>query len=117
MSFRLLVLAPFLALAACGDNRDGSLSGYAEGEYVRVASPIAGQLVHLNIARGTTVKAGDALFSLEQENEAAARREAEDRLRRAEAQHQNLLKGKRPEEIAAARAQLAQAEAGLKLSE
>jgi HlyD family secretion protein len=106
-----------LALAACGEGDHGALQGYAEGEYVRVASPIAGQLARLNVARGSAVKAGDPLFTLEQENEAAARGQAEQQLRQAEAQHRNLLKGRRPEEIDAIRAQLAQAEASLKLSE
>jgi HlyD family secretion protein len=57
------------------------------------------------------------LFALEQDNEAAALRQAEGQLRQAEAQYRNLLTGKRPEEIDAIRAQLAQAEAGLRLSQ
>jgi len=105
------------AFAGCGNQTDGALQGYAEGEYLRVASPIAGQLARLHVARGTTVKTGEPLFALEQENEAAARRQAEEQLRQAEAQHRNLLTGKRPEEIDALRAQLAQAEASLTLSE
>jgi len=110
------VLCATLALAACAPRDESSWQGYAEGEYVRLAAPIAGQLARLNVARGATVKAGDALFALEKENESAARREAEEHLRQAEAQYKNLLTGKRPEEIDAIRAQLAQAEAGLKLS-
>ncbi len=91
--------------------------GYVEGEYLRVASPIAGQLASLLVARGAIVKRGDPLFALEQDNETAGLRQAEDQLRQAEAQHRNLLTGKRPEEIDAIRAQLAQAEASLSLSE
>jgi HlyD family secretion protein len=105
------------ALGGCGPRSDDVLQGYVEGEYVRVASPIAGQLARLSVARGATVKAGDPLFALEQENEVAGRREAEERLRQSEAQYKNLLTGKRPEEIDAIRAQLAQAEATLGLSE
>jgi HlyD family secretion protein len=105
------------ALAGCGPRGEDVLQGYAEGEYVRVASPIAGQLARLSVARGVTVRAGDPLFALEQENEVAARREAEERLHQSEAQYKNLLTGKRPEEIDAIRAQLAQAEATLRLSE
>lgn len=71
----------------------------------------------LAVQRGVQVKAGDQLFILEQENEAAARREAEERLKNAEAQLANLQKGKRPTELDAIRAQLAQAEASLKLSQ
>jgi hypothetical protein len=32
------------AIAGCGDQTNGVLQGYAEGEYLRIASPIAGQL-------------------------------------------------------------------------
>jgi HlyD family secretion protein len=112
------VSAAFLALtlAACGGAEQGAYQGYAEGEYVRVAAPFAGTLQNLAVARGGQVKAGDALFALEQENEAAARREAQERMSSAEAQLANLEKSRRQPEIDAARAQLAQAEAALKLS-
>src|SRR6476661_10346560 len=114
---RLHIVLMAGALAGCGNQTNGALQGYAEGEYLRVASPIAGQLARLHVARGSEVKTGEPLFALEQENEAAARRQAEEQLRQAEAQYRNLLTGKRPEEIDALRAQLAQAEASLTLSE
>ena len=104
-------------LGGCADQGSGVLQGYAEGEYLRVASPIAGQLVRLAVARGDIVKRGDLLFVLEQDNEAAARRQAEGQLRQTQAQYRNLLTGKRPEEIDTIRAQLAQADASLRLSE
>ena len=113
--FHAIVLVT--AITGCGDQTNGALQGYAEGEYLRVASPIAGQLARLHVARGTEVKTGELLFALEQENETAARRQAEEQLRQADAQYRNLLTGKRPEEIEALRAQLAQAEASLTLSE
>ena len=113
-------LAALLAatVAGCGDAPpQDRLQGYAEGEYVRVASPFAGQLAKLAVKRGDQVKADEPLFTLEQENEAAQRREAADRLARAQAQLANLQKAKRPSEIEAVRAELAQAEANLKLAE
>jgi len=110
------VLAAAGALAACGDRGDSAFQGYAEGEYVRVAAPFAGNLQALNVKRGMQVKADDPLFVLEQENETAARREAEERLRNAEAQLADLRKSKRPSEIDTVRAQLEQARASLKLS-
>jgi HlyD family secretion protein len=112
-----LAMPVVLTLAACGNPAAEALQGYAEGEYVRVASPFAGQLQRLAVKRGDRVKAGDALFALEQANEAAARREAADRLVRAQAQLENLRKAKRPTEIEAVRAELDQAEAALKLAE
>lgn len=105
------------ALAACSDDGPRDYQGYAEGEYVRVAAPFAGTLQKLAVARGMQVKSGEPLFTLEQENEAAARREAEERLKAAEAQLADLRKAKRPTEIDAVRAQLAQAEAAFKLSQ
>jgi len=103
-------------LAACTNEGPRSYQGYAEGEYVRVAAPYAGLLQLLAVRRGGQVKAGDALFALERENEAAARREAEERLKNAEAQLADLTKGKRQPELDAIVAQLAQAEAALKFS-
>jgi HlyD family secretion protein len=103
---------------SCGEKDDNSVfQGYAEGEYVRVASSFAGRLERLHVRRGDEVTAGAPLFALESENEAAARREAEQRLRAAEAQLANLQKGRRPTEIAAIEAQLDQAQAALNLSQ
>jgi HlyD family secretion protein len=103
-------------LAACGQPNSNSLSGYAEGEYVRVASPYAGNLAALNVKRGDQVVADAPLYTLEQENERASRAEFQARLKQAEARLENLRKGKRQDEIAAIRAQLLQAEAALQLS-
>ena len=105
-----------IVLVACTNEGPRSYQGYAEGEYVRVAAPFAGTLEVLAVKRGAQVKAGDPLFTLEQENEAAARREARERLKNAEAQLADLRKGKRPSEIEAVRAQLAQAEAAAQFS-
>jgi HlyD family secretion protein len=113
----LLGLAAALAVTSCSGPAPEVLQGYAEGEYVRVATPFAGQLQRLAVKRGDQVKSGDPLFALEQANEAAARREAADRLARAQAQLENLRKAKRPTEIEAVRAELDQAEAALKLAE
>ena len=113
---RFAVTVLLLALAACSDQGARGYQGYAEGEYVRVAAPFAGTLQNLAVSRGAQVKAGEPVFTLEQENETAARREAQERLNNAEAQLANLQKARRPTEIDAVRAQLAQAEAALKLS-
>jgi HlyD family secretion protein len=103
-------------LGACTDHGPRAYQGYAEGEYVRVAAPYAGMLQALAVRRGAQVNAGDALFALERENEAAARREAEERVRNAEAQLANLTKGKRQPELDTIVAQLAQSEAAFKFS-
>jgi HlyD family secretion protein len=103
-------------LSGCGTQDSPTLQGYAEAEYVRVAAPYAGALNVLAVRRGNAVKSGAPLFVLEQESEAAARREAAEQLKRAQAQLANLTKGKRPQELEIIRAQQAQAQAALKLS-
>ncbi len=115
MKTALTLLAAAL-LGACGSTDPGLLQGYAEGEYVRVAAPFAGTLVKLDVARGAAVVPGAALFALEAESESAGRREAEDRVRHAEAQRDNLSKGARPTELEALRAQLGQAQAAAAFS-
>jgi HlyD family secretion protein len=110
MTRRLLAIA-LLAAAGCDTPKNDTLQGYAEGEYVRVGAPYAGTLVRLDVQRGSSVPAGAPLFALEAENESAARREAMERLGTAQAQLENLRKGRRPTEIDAVRAQLAQAQA------
>ncbi|MGZ5034834.1 MAG: secretion protein HlyD, partial [Usitatibacter sp.] len=113
---RLSALIALILAAGCGNSDPPALQGYVEGEYVRVAAPFAGTLVKLDAQRGQNVEAGAQLFALEAENESAARREAEEGLKRAQAQLEDLRKGKRATEIDAARAQLAQAEAAALLS-
>jgi HlyD family secretion protein len=112
---RLIALA--VLASACSAPHDAALQGYAEGEFVRVAAPFAGTLVALAVRRGDSVSAGAPLFTLESENETAARREAQERLARARAQLANQMTGKRPSEIDAVRAQLAQAQAAAALSD
>jgi HlyD family secretion protein len=105
-----------LVLVACGPAREQPLTGYIEGEYLRVGAPFAGTLQQLSVRRGDAVQAGAPLFALERENETAARREAEERLRGAEARFTNLQTGKRPPEVEMVAEQLQQARAARELS-
>ena len=104
------------ALAACSQPPSPFYQGYAEGDFVRVAVPFAGALQTLAVQRGQQIGAGALLFSLESKNEAAARDEAEQRLKVAVAQHANLTTGKRAPEIEVISAQIAQAGAAERLS-
>jgi HlyD family secretion protein len=104
------------ALAGCGERAVDAWQGYVEGEFVLLASPAAGQLEKLYVRRGDQVPAGKPIFALEQENERAARLEAAERLRSAEARLENLRAKRRPEEIDALRADLRQAIAARELS-
>ncbi len=105
-----------LALAACGSGEQRPIQGYIEGEYLRVAAPFAGTLQQLSARRGSEVTAGAPLFALERENETAARREAEERLRSAEARLADMQTGKRPPEVRVVAEQLRQARAARDLS-
>ena len=103
-------------LAGCNAKPPGSFPGYAEAEYVRLAAPISGTLARLHLARGDQAPAGAQAFVLEQDSERAAREEATFQVARAQDQLSNLRQGKRPDELAAIRAQQAQAQAALGLS-
>src|ERR1019366_4940088 len=82
-----VILAAFAAvlLAGCGENSPGGFQGYIEGEYVYVAAPLGGALTNLAVARGDSVKAGQLLFELERNSEAAALDQAQKNLAQAKA--------------------------------
>jgi HlyD family secretion protein len=61
-----------LLIGGCSDSPQDRFQGYVEGEFVYVASPLAGQLESLQVRRGDQVKAGDPLFALESTAEKAA---------------------------------------------
>jgi len=103
-------------LAGCGEKSPGAFQGYVEGEYVYIAAPLGGALTNLAVARGDAVKAGQLLFGLERQSEAAGLEQAEKNLAQAQAELDDLLKGRRPTEIESASAQLDRAQADLKLS-
>jgi HlyD family secretion protein len=119
ISFILTLLALILT-ALCGTGCDrqkaNEFQGYIEGEYVYVAPPMGGTLTNLAVARGDNIKTGQLLFALERASEAAAVRQAEHNLSQAQAQLEDLNKGKRPSEISSMEAQLNRARANLKLS-
>ncbi|WP_208640064.1 HlyD family secretion protein [Massilia violaceinigra] len=105
-----------MALTSCSETGPAQLTGYVEGEFVRVVAPFAGALVKLHVRRGQHIEAGMPLFSLEDENEASARKMAAERLQSAQAHLDDLMKGKRSEELDVTRSQLAQSVAMEKIS-
>lgn len=114
---RPIALIATLFVAGCGDAGNSAFPGYVEGETVRLAAPIAGTLIRLDVQRGENVSAGQPAFALEQDSERAAREEAEARVASAQARLENLRKGRRPDELAALEAQLGQAQAAQTLSD
>lgn len=111
----LLALAA-LVLGGCQRRESTAYQGYLEGEFVTLASPLAGRLEKLAVSKGARVTAGTLLFSLEQGAESADLRAAAERLRSAQARLADLRKGQRPSELAALDARLAQARAAAELS-
>jgi HlyD family secretion protein len=61
-----------LFISGCSDSPQDRFQGYVEGEFVYVASPLAGQLESLQVRRGDQVKSGDPLFALDETAEKAA---------------------------------------------
>jgi len=113
---RQAIVIVLAALAGCAQEAPDSWQGYVEGEFVLLASPYAGQLQKLHVQRGDRVESGKPVFVLEQQNERAARLEAEERLNAAEARLENLAAARRKPEIEAQRAELAEAVAARELS-
>jgi HlyD family secretion protein len=112
----LLALAITALVAGCSEKAPPSWQGYVEGEYVMVAAPTAGRLDRRFVERGAQIEAGAPLFVLEQENEKAARREAQERLNNAQARLANLEGARRGQEIEAIRAQQREAAVARDLS-
>lgn len=91
--------------------------GYVEGETTLVGAPQAGRLVSVDVEKGQEVKQGAVLFALDPAQLKAEVTRAEAAVTTAKATRDNLLTGKRPEEIEIIRAQIAQAEASLGLAQ
>jgi HlyD family secretion protein len=101
-------------LAGCGNGRDDDsivASGFIEGEEVIVASEVSGRIAEMLVYRGDKVAAGDVLVRLDGAVLESQRLEAEAGLAAAQANLDRVEAGARSEEIAAAQAALAQAEA------
>lgn len=105
----LAFIAAVALLEGCRGDPHASYQGYVEGEFVHIASPVAGRLEKLLVQRGSSVQAGTPLYELESVQETAAKLEAEANLREAQARLADLQKGRRPPEVEVVQAQLAQA--------
>lgn len=111
------MIATLCLVAGCDRTDKHQVQGYVEGEFVYIASPLAGSLRTLHVERGAKVAVGDPLFDLEDTPETAAKNEAQARLSQARASLEDMKKGKRPSEIQSIDAQLGQAKAALAFSE
>ena len=66
-------IALVLFVAGCSNRSQDRFQGYVEGEFVYVASPLAGQLETLSVQRGQQVTTDQPLFALDETAEKAAR--------------------------------------------
>jgi HlyD family secretion protein len=110
---RALAMAVLAAatLGACGERASDGYQGYVEGEFAYVGAAIGGRLLSLGAKRGDDVAAGATLFTLESDNEAAMRAQAEAELKAAQATLADLRSGKRAPEVDVARSHLGEAQA------
>jgi HlyD family secretion protein len=79
-------LTLLLAFGGCSNRYQDRFQGYVEGEFVYVASPLAGQLETLSVQRGQEVTTGQPLFALDETAEKAARQQIEAALVLSEAE-------------------------------
>ncbi len=107
----------FFFITGCDRSPTDRIQGYVEGEFVYVASPVAGRLDLLSVERGSSVSRGNPLFTLENALETAVREEAQSRLSQARANLEDARKGKRPSEVQSLQAQLDQARSALDYAE
>ncbi len=113
----VLICSLLGVLAGCSEPPTPSWSGYAEGDYVYIAAPLAGRIESVAVQAGRAVAQNAMLFTLDAEAERGASDEAAARLAGASAQAANLDKGRRTDEIAVTQAQLAQAQANAALAQ
>jgi len=116
-SITLAAIAAGLCSLGCERSSANRVQGYIEGEFVYVASPHAGRLVKLVVAKGAQVKVGDPLFELDGMPEQSALDEAQRKLDHALAVLEDAKKGKRPSEIESISASLEEARAASVLAE
>ncbi len=90
--------------------------GYAEGEFLLIGAPAHGRIAGVRATKGRPVTAGSALFDLDPEQAASEVARTEAAVKSAQAMYQNLLTGRRQEEIAVIQAQIVQTEASLELA-
>ncbi len=66
----------WVSLPSCTKPKSDKVQGYIEGEFIYIASPLAGALQKLHVQPGDQVKQGDPLFELEDTSEKVARDQA-----------------------------------------
>lgn len=116
MTRGIVVVSLCLLAMACSKKQEPVYQGYVEGEFVYVASQLAGRLDELPVERGAWVRPGDKLFVLEHALEQQGVDKAKADLMHAQDTLNDLKKGLRPEEIDQILARIDQAKSHLALN-
>ncbi len=106
----VVAAAAALALAACDGNESSRVVGQLASDRIELSAEFAEPVVHRHVAEGEHVAAGTLLIEQDDARIAARLREAEAQVGQFEARLDELLRGPRREQIAAARASVEGAE-------
>jgi HlyD family secretion protein len=113
----IVLTAIILVLTTYHANEEAEFPGYMEADLVLVGSEQGGRVLTLSVEEGDQVKQGDAVFTLESEEQEAAVAAAKARLHEAEARLADAkAQLQRPDEIEVLDAALAQAKAMLQVA-
>jgi multidrug resistance efflux pump len=104
-AWRLFAMLLVVATAGCMREELRSFRGVTEGEVVRLAAPVTGNLSSLNVEAGATVTEGTKLFSQAEAGEISAHENAAKRLDQVE-----HGRNRRIDEIEGLKAEVAEAE-------
>jgi HlyD family secretion protein len=113
----LAAMGVAFALFTLPANQDAEFPGYMEADLVLVGSEQGGRVLTLAAEEGDPVKSGDAIFTLESEEQEASVAAAKARLAEAEARLADVkAETQRPDEIKVLEAALKEAEAMLQVA-
>lgn len=105
-----ITLAALSFISCTNGDKQASMQGYVEGEFVNIAPIFSGKVEKLYVQKGQIVQKGAQLFGLDSNGETNALNEAKERYQNALFNLENLRKGARKEEIEGAKERLKQAE-------
>lgn len=101
----LFLAVPVLLLAGCeADDQGHRAMGELASDRIEISAEFAEPITRIAVVEGTAVKAGEVLLELDASRATARLAEAEAALGQARARQDELLRGPRAEQIAAARA-------------
>ncbi|MCB1537741.1 MAG: HlyD family efflux transporter periplasmic adaptor subunit [Rhodospirillales bacterium] len=115
----LLVIVAMYLVLRIGEDQGAPTSwqGYAENQDALIAPQDAGRIDAVLVKRGARVKRGQSLFRLEDISARNAADAAQSQVAQAQANLDNLSSGKRPAELSVLQANVANAQAAVRLAQ